>query len=236
MNHRTHNNNYGRFVEDFVKYLHRGLDQQRLALGRALKNGGIVTDSNEKKLIQMIKVYTDQNVADMLTKAFDRIIHKGWLKWNVTTARDEIEVKTGNSRVNAVGHYLVLLGKKNVDFAEIVDFLNANPIRQGKDFSGTVTPLFLSMLVQQADMDEGSGQPTDPQHTSITAQPSNEEPITVPSSSQPKKTHIPRKAKRDTEIFQSRRPISLVADETVTKEREDKMEKAATTASSLEAE
>ncbi|GJU98159.1 copia protein [Tanacetum coccineum] len=41
-----------------------------------------------------------------------RIIHKGWLKWNVTTARDEIEVKTGNSRVNAVGHYLVLLGKR----------------------------------------------------------------------------------------------------------------------------
>ncbi|GJS47096.1 putative ribonuclease H-like domain-containing protein [Tanacetum coccineum] len=39
-----------------------------------------------------------------------RIIHKGWLKWNVTAARDEIEVKTGNSRVNAAGHYLVLLG------------------------------------------------------------------------------------------------------------------------------
>ncbi|GJV69064.1 putative ribonuclease H-like domain-containing protein [Tanacetum coccineum] len=30
------------------------------------------------------------------------------LKWNVTAARDEIEVKTGNSRVNVVGHYLVL--------------------------------------------------------------------------------------------------------------------------------
>ncbi|GJT71931.1 putative ribonuclease H-like domain-containing protein [Tanacetum coccineum] len=39
------------------------------------------------------------------------IIHKGWLKWNVTAARDEIEVKTGNSRVNAVGHYLVLMAK-----------------------------------------------------------------------------------------------------------------------------
>ncbi|GKE36445.1 putative ribonuclease H-like domain-containing protein, partial [Tanacetum coccineum] len=40
-----------------------------------------------------------------------RIIHKGWLKWNATAARDEIEVKTGNSRVNAAGHYLVLLGE-----------------------------------------------------------------------------------------------------------------------------
>ncbi|GJV99482.1 hypothetical protein Tco_1554734 [Tanacetum coccineum] len=40
-----------------------------------------------------------------------RIIHKGWLEWNVKDAKDGIEVKTGNSKVNAVGHYLVLLGK-----------------------------------------------------------------------------------------------------------------------------
>ncbi|GJY91873.1 putative ribonuclease H-like domain-containing protein [Tanacetum coccineum] len=30
-----------------------------------------IRDSNEKKLIQMIKIYTDQNVADLLIKAFD---------------------------------------------------------------------------------------------------------------------------------------------------------------------
>ncbi|GJV52569.1 uncharacterized mitochondrial protein-like protein [Tanacetum coccineum] len=30
-----------------------------------------IRDSNEKKLIQMIKIYTDKNVADLLTKAFD---------------------------------------------------------------------------------------------------------------------------------------------------------------------
>ncbi|GJZ30612.1 putative ribonuclease H-like domain-containing protein [Tanacetum coccineum] len=86
------------------------------------------------------------------------------------------------------------------------------------------------------DMGEGSGYPTDPQHTSTSAQPSNEEPITVPSPSQPKKTHRPRKAKRATEISQSSGPIPLVADETITKEREYIMERAATTASSLEAE
>ncbi|GKE30933.1 hypothetical protein Tco_1446317 [Tanacetum coccineum] len=28
-------------------------------------------DSNEKKLIQMIKIHTDKNIADLLTKAFD---------------------------------------------------------------------------------------------------------------------------------------------------------------------
>ncbi|GKD91930.1 hypothetical protein Tco_1371767 [Tanacetum coccineum] len=150
--------------------------------------------------------------------------------WNgAKAAKDGIGVKT-----------------ENVDFAEIVDFLNANPIRyaltihakaEGKtivisessmrrdlqfdDEDGTVTPLFSSMLAQQADMGEGSGQPTDPQHTSTSVQPSNEEPITIPSLSQPKKTRKPRKAKRATKISQSSRPISLVADETVTKERED---------------
>ncbi|GJS33056.1 hypothetical protein Tco_0531438 [Tanacetum coccineum] len=90
--------------------------------------------------------------------------------------------------------------------------------------------------ITRKDLGEGSGQPTNPQHTSTSAQPSNEEPITVPSSSQPKKTHKPKKAKRATEISQSSRPIPLVADETITKEWEDRMERAATTASSLEAE
>ncbi|GKA20285.1 putative ribonuclease H-like domain-containing protein, partial [Tanacetum coccineum] len=47
---------------------------------------------------------------------------------------------------------------------------------------------------------------------------------------------VSRKAKRTTEISQSSRPIHLDADETVYKEWEDIMERAATTASSLEAE
>ncbi|GJV80416.1 hypothetical protein Tco_1516286 [Tanacetum coccineum] len=61
-------------------------------------------------------------------------------------------------------------------------------------------------------------------------------PIIVPSSYQPKKTHKPRKAIRTTEISQSSGPINLVAYETVYKEWEDRMERAATTASSLDAE
>ncbi|GJX12724.1 hypothetical protein Tco_0204482 [Tanacetum coccineum] len=46
----------------------------------------------------------------------------------------------------------------------------------------------------------------------------------------------PRKAKRTTKISQSSRPIPLVTDEIVIKEWEDRMERAVTTASSLEAE
>ncbi|GJR63653.1 putative ribonuclease H-like domain-containing protein [Tanacetum coccineum] len=49
-------------------------------------------------------------------------------------------------------------------------------------------------------------------------------------------TQKPRKAKRTTEISQSSGPIPLVVDETVIKEWKDIMERATTTASSLEAE
>ncbi|GJT49035.1 putative ribonuclease H-like domain-containing protein, partial [Tanacetum coccineum] len=49
-------------------------------------------------------------------------------------------------------------------------------------------------------------------------------------------TQKPRKAKRTTEISQSSGPIPFVLDETVIKEWEDKIERAATSASSLEVE
>ncbi|GJS05979.1 hypothetical protein Tco_0362775 [Tanacetum coccineum] len=60
--------------------------------------------------------------------------------------------------------------------------------------------------------------------------------IIVPSSYQPKKTHKPRKAIRTTKISQFSEPINLVAYETVYKEWEDRMERAATTTSSLDTE
>ncbi|GKE97133.1 hypothetical protein Tco_1581988 [Tanacetum coccineum] len=61
-------------------------------------------------------------------------------------------------------------------------------------------------------------------------------PIIIPSSYQPKKTHKLRTAIRTTEISQSSGPINLVANETVYKEWGDRMERAATTVSSLDAE
>ncbi|GJX83324.1 hypothetical protein Tco_0332805 [Tanacetum coccineum] len=65
---------------------------------------------------------------------------------------------------------------------------NSTTEAQGKGFSGAVTPLFATMLIQsQVDVGEGSGQPTEPQHTPTTASPSHVEQIpNVASSSQPK--------------------------------------------------
>ncbi|GJR29564.1 putative ribonuclease H-like domain-containing protein [Tanacetum coccineum] len=46
-----------------------------------------IRDSNEKKLIQMTKIYTDQNVADLFTKAFD----VGRFQYLIATVDDAIQ-------------------------------------------------------------------------------------------------------------------------------------------------
>ncbi|GJW52853.1 hypothetical protein Tco_0096938 [Tanacetum coccineum] len=84
------------------------------------------------------------------------------------------------------------------------------------------------MVVQnQSELGEGSANLTDPHHTPTFIQP----------SPQPQKTQKPRKPKRkDTQIPQSSDPSDNVADEAVHKELGDSLVRAATTASSLEAE
>ncbi|GJU93279.1 hypothetical protein Tco_1318035 [Tanacetum coccineum] len=102
-----------------------------------------------------------------------------------------------------------------------------NMKRVGKGFSGRETPLFPTMVVKiQAEIGEGSTIPTNPHHTPI-----------QPSTSQPQKKQGSRRPKRkDTEILQSSGLIDNVADETVNEEMDDSLVRAATTASSLEAE
>ncbi|GKF08754.1 hypothetical protein Tco_0042978 [Tanacetum coccineum] len=112
----------------------------------------------------------------------------------------------------------------NADFDEIVDFLNASPIRYALIVSPTIYVSYIEQFwstskiktvnnerqihakvtsktivisessvrrdLQFNDEDvesEGSGQPSEPQHTPTTSSPSHVEPITVPSSSQPQK-------------------------------------------------
>ncbi|GJW00528.1 hypothetical protein Tco_1555779 [Tanacetum coccineum] len=83
----------------------------------------------------------------------------------------------------------------------------ANMKREGKGFSGRVTPLFQTMMVQAPEeLGEGSEIPTDPQHTPT---------INQPSSSQPPKKQKPRKTKKqNTEVSQPSDPTQPMADET----------------------
>ncbi|GJW01758.1 hypothetical protein Tco_1557009 [Tanacetum coccineum] len=84
------------------------------------------------------------------------------------------------------------------------------------------------MVVQnESELGEGSANPTDPHHTPTFIQP----------SPQPQKTQKIRKPKRkDTQIPQSSDPSDNFTDEAVHKQLGDSLVRAATTASSLEAE
>ncbi|GJZ08363.1 putative ribonuclease H-like domain-containing protein [Tanacetum coccineum] len=104
-----------------------------------------------------------------------------------------------------------------------------NMRRVGKGFSGRDTPLFPTMMVQaQQEQGEGSAMPTDPQHTPTIIQPSTSQPQLKQRSRRPKR--------KDTEVPQPSGPTDNVADEAVNEEMDDSLVRAATTASSLEAE
>nr|GEX09260.1 putative ribonuclease H-like domain-containing protein [Tanacetum cinerariifolium] len=87
-----------------------------------------IRDSNEKKLIQMINIYTDQNVTDLLTKAFD----VGRFQYLVATTNDEIQVSTVALTYYCDPHNMVAYLEKTEGSGgchQIVDFLNASHIR-----------------------------------------------------------------------------------------------------------
>ncbi|GKC46274.1 putative ribonuclease H-like domain-containing protein, partial [Tanacetum coccineum] len=173
-----------------------------------------IRDSNEKKLIQMIKIHTDKNVADLLTKAFDIVDSFEWAS-SIIFLDNQLEGMINHNRI-----YIAPSHTKNVF---------ANMKRQGTDFSGRVTPLFSTMMVQaQQEQGEGLDMPTDPHHTPT---------IIPPSTSQPQRKQRPRKPKRkDTKIPQSSVPVENVADEAVYKERDDSLERATTTDTGLDVE
>ncbi|GJR43611.1 hypothetical protein Tco_1311714 [Tanacetum coccineum] len=78
--------------------------------------------------------------------------------------------------------------------------------RGGKGFSGRVTPLFQTMMVQATDeLGEGSVMPNAPQHTPT---------INPPSTSKPQKKQSRRKQRKDTEVSQPSDPTEPMADET----------------------
>ncbi|GKD80087.1 hypothetical protein Tco_1342708, partial [Tanacetum coccineum] len=104
-----------------------------------------------------------------------------------------------------------------------------NKKRLGKGFSGRETPLFPTMMVQaQEEMGEGSAMQTAPHHTHT---------INQPSTSQPQKKQKSRRPRRkDTEVPQPSSPITNVVDEVVNEEMDDSLERAPTTATSLDTE
>ncbi|GKE25312.1 hypothetical protein Tco_1436824, partial [Tanacetum coccineum] len=128
-----------------------------------------IRDSNEKKLIQMIKIHTDKNVADLLTKAFDKGIgvNAGDSKLMLSGINLLLLGKVNAARhnllrlvlkVNAARHNLQLLVNVNAvevaflpkpaeseGFKQVVDFLNASSIK----YALTVNPTIYTLCIEQ---------------------------------------------------------------------------------------
>ncbi|GJW33181.1 hypothetical protein Tco_0053213 [Tanacetum coccineum] len=199
-----------------------------------------IRDSYEKRLIQVIKIHTDHNVADLLTKALIRLC----LTRDGTAADYEIQVSTGlelkdKKELAILGQ--TMTGKEfsnplmagslpktiSAKLKDLPEPFNdtyetpshtkkvfSNMARQSKGFSGKVTPLFDSMLVQN-HAPEGE--------VSMILQTeahSESQKLSSPSTYQRKhkKTQKHRRAKLVTELPQTSVPLDLGADESVHKE------------------
>ncbi|GJR50445.1 hypothetical protein Tco_1400966 [Tanacetum coccineum] len=104
-----------------------------------------IRDSYEKTLIEMVKIHTDYNVADLLTKAFDVTRYRG-LYTNEPLEALFKEKLYGTMCINAV------------DYTTWILRIECKSWQRRK-----VTPLFDSMLVQnQAPEGEGSTTPPEP--------------------------------------------------------------------------
>ncbi|GJW81960.1 putative ribonuclease H-like domain-containing protein [Tanacetum coccineum] len=92
-----------------------------------------IRDSYEKKLIQVLKIHTDDNVADLLTKAFDGP------RFNFLVM--------ANLKYSDKHNMVAFLKKPNGsdDFHEIVDFLKRTPLR----YALTHNPTIYDSLVKQ---------------------------------------------------------------------------------------
>ncbi|GJY34801.1 hypothetical protein Tco_0419270 [Tanacetum coccineum] len=92
------------------------------------------------------------------------------------------------------------------------------------------------LTFQKAEDDEGSGHPSEPQPPPSTAQPIHEKPIPNVVSSSHQKTQTPRQALNQvTELPQTSEPIPNVPDKAVYEEWDNRVERATTTAASLDA-
>ncbi|GJY38418.1 putative ribonuclease H-like domain-containing protein [Tanacetum coccineum] len=201
-----------------------------------------IKDSYEKRLIQVIKIHTDHNIDDWngLEILFDEIeVYTGNLRLNaagrkakvstarlLTTARLPLELqllrvfldyKRDTSLIEFVdSHNMVAYLEKSiehVDFDEIVDFLNYSPIR----YALTVSPMIYVSYIEQL------------WSTTKIKIVNNERQICAKVNG---KTIVISESsvRRDLQFNDED------VDETVYEERGDSVERATTTAASLEAE
>ncbi|GJR04787.1 hypothetical protein Tco_0527771 [Tanacetum coccineum] len=184
----------------------------------------IITESTVRRDLQL----KDEEGVDCLPNStvFEQLTLMSTTAWNEfsSTMASAIICLATNQKFN-FSKYIFESMIRNLDnlFGKFLMY----PRRVGKGFSDRVTSLFPTMVAQnKSQMGEGLAIPIDPHHITTFIQP----------STQPQKTQKPRKPRKDTQVPQSSDPMENVADEAIHKELGDSLVRAATTASSLEAE
>ncbi|GKD31061.1 hypothetical protein Tco_1241839 [Tanacetum coccineum] len=158
-----------------------------------------IRDSYEKKLIQMIKIHTDQNVADLLTKAFD----VSRFQYLIATNWNGIGVNAGDSKLILLGINLILLFWDTVKAKTVNEEVQLQALVDKKKVIINKSTIRRDLQLEDAE-GEGSANPTDPHHTPT---------ITQPSTSQPQKKQPRRKQRKDSEVSQPSGPTEPMADE-----------------------
>ncbi|GJX18599.1 uncharacterized mitochondrial protein-like protein [Tanacetum coccineum] len=214
-------------------------------------------DSNEKKLIQMIKIHTNKNVAYLLTKAFDKGIGVNAGDSNLMLLGINLLLL---GKVNAARHNLLLLVAKTVNgkvqLQALVDgkkvIITESTIRRDlhlEDVEGVdclPNATIFEQLTLIGDKTTAWNEFSSIMASAIICLATNQkfnfskyifESMVKNLNNVGNFLMYPRRPKRkDTEVPQPSGPITNVADEVVNKEMDDSLVRAATTASSLEAE
>ncbi|GKA16180.1 putative reverse transcriptase domain-containing protein [Tanacetum coccineum] len=113
-----------------------------------------IRDAYEKKLIQVLKIHTDDNVADLLTKAFD--VSRGLIEVRESLRR----VTDGTDALLIPTLFILWLDKHNMvayleksegnaEFHEIIDFLKRNSIHHALTVSPVVSTTFVDSCVDR---------------------------------------------------------------------------------------
>ncbi|GJU87315.1 putative ribonuclease H-like domain-containing protein [Tanacetum coccineum] len=220
----------------------------------------IFRDCNEQKLIHMVKINTDKNVADLLTKAFD-----------VKTVNKEVQLQAlvdGKKKIiteASVRCDLQLNDEEGTDcllnatiFKELtrMGFVQVFLEKQLEGMSNHkriyVTPSYTKKIFKNMKrVGKGFSRRETPLFPTMMVQaqeemgeslanptdPHHTPTIIQPSKSQPQKKQKPKKPKRkDTKEPQPSGPIDNVADEAIYEEMDDSLERVATTDTSLDTE
>ncbi|GJU13083.1 hypothetical protein Tco_1135479 [Tanacetum coccineum] len=111
-----------------------------------------IRDAYEKKLIQVLKIHTDDNVADLLTKAFDvsrfqfLVCAEAFL--NISDEFQEVNWVFKSHWEEIQTHNMVAYLEKtegNAEFHEVIDFLTRSSIHHAL----TVSPVVSTTFVEQ---------------------------------------------------------------------------------------